>query len=83
MTTLHRDYLTSSWGMFSPTIVDILIYAGSLGLFFTAFLLFIRWIPMISIAEVKMVLPAANPHADDAHEHDEDDAAVAPAAQEA
>ena len=72
VTTLHRDYLPSSWGSFSPTAFDWLTYLGSIGLFFTLFLLFIRWIPMIAIAEVKMVLPQADPHAedhDDDHEH--------------
>jgi molybdopterin-containing oxidoreductase family membrane subunit len=75
VTTLHRDYLPSSWGNFSPTIVDVLIYVGSLGLFMTCFLLFIRWVPMIAIAEVKMVLPEADPHHGEHHEdeHDEDE----------
>ena len=46
-------------------------YAGTLGLFFTLFLLFIRWIPMIAVAEVKGTLPEADPHADGDHdEHD-------------
>src|SRR5262245_1669720 len=61
VTSLHRDYLPSSWGMFSPTIVDIGCYMGSLGLFFTLFSLFIRWIPMIAMFEVKAALPAAPP----------------------
>jgi molybdopterin-containing oxidoreductase family membrane subunit len=65
--------LPSSWGNFSPTIIDICIYAGSLGLFFTLFLLFIRWIPMIAMAEVKGVLPDSQPH----HHEDEDEHAVA------
>ena len=67
VTSLYRDFLPSSWGMFRPTLVDIFTYAGTLGLFFTLFLLFIRWIPMIAIAEVKGVLPEADPH----HEADE------------
>jgi molybdopterin-containing oxidoreductase family membrane subunit len=67
-TSLHRDFLPSSWGDFHPTIVDICIYAGSLGLFFTLFLLFIRWIPMIAMAEVKGVLPDAQ-----VHHHDEEE----------
>jgi len=62
VTSLHRDFLPSSWGYFRPTLVDIFTYAGTLGLFFTAFLLFIRWVPMIAIAEVKGVLPEADPH---------------------
>jgi molybdopterin-containing oxidoreductase family membrane subunit len=68
VTSLHRDFLPSSWGYFRPTLVDIFTYAGTLGLFFTAFLLFIRWVPMIAIAEVKGVLPEADPHYEaDAH----------------
>lgn len=61
-TSLHRDFLPSSWGYFSPTWVDICLYLGTFGLFFTLFLLFIRWIPMIAVAEVKGVLPEADPH---------------------
>jgi len=62
VTSLYRDFLPSSWGWFRPTLVDIFTYAGTLGLFFTAFLLFIRWVPMIAIAEVKGVMPEADPH---------------------
>ena len=65
--SLHRDYLPSSWGYFSPTLFDILTFAGSLGLFFTLFLLFLRWLPMIAIAEVKMVTPEADPHHEGGH----------------
>lgn len=72
VTTLHRDYMVSAWGNFSPTIVDILIYVGSIGLFMTLFLLFIRWVPMIAIAEVKMVLPEADPHHGHHEEHHEE-----------
>jgi Ni/Fe-hydrogenase subunit HybB-like protein len=61
VTTLHRDYLPSSWGMFSPTLTDIGCYVGSIGLFFTLFSLFIRWIPMIAMFEVKAALPGAQP----------------------
>ena len=67
-TSLHRDFLPSSWGYFRPTVVDICTYAGTLGVFFTFFLLFIRWVPMIAIAEIKGVLPEADPHA--GHDHD-------------
>ncbi len=62
VTSLHRDYLPSAWGSFSPSMFDVLTYMGTIGFFFTAFLLFLRWIPMIAIAEVKMVVPAADPH---------------------
>jgi Ni/Fe-hydrogenase subunit HybB-like protein len=81
VTSLHHDYLPSAWGSFSPTAFDILTFAGSIGLFFTAFLLFIRWIPMIAIAEVKMVTPQADPHwhegEHDEHHGEEREAAVA------
>lgn len=62
VTSLHRDYLPSSWGMFSPTFVDVLTFVGSFGLFMTLFLLFMRFLPMIAIAEVKGVTPQADPH---------------------
>jgi hypothetical protein len=69
VTSLHRDFLPSSWGYYRPTLVDIFTYLGTLGLFFTAFLLFIRWIPMIAISEVKGVMPEADPHFGDEGEH--------------
>ncbi len=62
VTSLHRDYLPSSWGMFSPTYVDVLTFVGSFGLFMTLFLLFMRFLPVIAIAEVKGVTPQADPH---------------------
>jgi molybdopterin-containing oxidoreductase family membrane subunit len=62
VTSLHRDYLPSSWGYFSPTLIDIGCFLGSMGLFFTLFALFIRWIPQIAMFEVKGTLPNAQPH---------------------
>lgn len=56
VTSLHRDYLPSSWAMFSPTIFDISDYIFSFGLFFTAFLLFAKYLPVVNMAEVKAVL---------------------------
>lgn len=55
-TSLHRDFLPSSWAMFSPTWVEICTFIGSFGLFFTMFFLFVRFFPAIAIAEVKTVL---------------------------
>ena len=66
-TSLARDFLPSSWGYFSPTIVDFLTYLGSFGLFFTMFLLFARFLPVIAISEVKNVTPQANPHHGQGH----------------
>jgi Ni/Fe-hydrogenase subunit HybB-like protein len=70
VTSLYRDFVPSGWAYYRPTIIDVFTYLGTLGLFFTLFLLFIRWVPMIAVAEIKGVLPAADPH--HGHEHDED-----------
>lgn len=60
VTSLHRDYLPSSWVMFSPTIIDVGIYIGTIGLFFTLFLLFAKFFPMINMAEVKAILKSSS-----------------------
>ena len=67
VTSLSADFLPSSWNYYTPTIVDVLTFVGSFGLFFTLFLLFCRFIPFIAIAEVKAVLPQADPHSYDDH----------------
>ena len=59
VTSLHRDFLPSSWGYFTPTLWDIATFVGSFGLFFTLFTLFVRFLPMVAMAEVKMVLPSS------------------------
>jgi molybdopterin-containing oxidoreductase family membrane subunit len=56
VTSLHRDYLPSSWAMYMPTLTEMTILLGSFGLFFTLFLLFLRFFPVISMNEVKGVL---------------------------
>ncbi len=58
--SLHRDYLPSSWGMFHPTVWDYLTFLGTLGMFFVLFLLFIRLLPMISISEMRALLPGTH-----------------------
>ena len=60
VTSLHRDWVSSSWGMFYPTWVDLSTLAGSFGLFLSLFLLFCRYLPMVAIAEVKTVMPQAH-----------------------
>jgi len=62
VTSLSRDYLPSSWGYYTPTWVDLLTLLGSFGLFFMLFLLFVRFVPMVAMAEIKGVMPEANPH---------------------
>jgi molybdopterin-containing oxidoreductase family membrane subunit len=56
VTSLHRDYLPSSWSSYTPTPIEIATLLGSFGLFFTCFLLFCRFLPVIAMAEVKGVL---------------------------
>ncbi len=67
--SLEMDFLPSSWGYFSPTWVDMLTLLGSFGMFLTLFLLFIRFLPVIAMAEVKAIMPQADPH----HGHHDDD----------
>jgi len=59
VTSLHRDFLPSSWGTYVPTRWDIATFVGTLGLFFSAMFLFIRIMPMISIFEMRTLLPEA------------------------
>jgi molybdopterin-containing oxidoreductase family membrane subunit len=63
-TSLARDFLPSSWGYFIPTAFDYMTLAGSFGLFFTLFLLFCRYLPMVAMSEVKAFHPAAHAHAE-------------------
>jgi molybdopterin-containing oxidoreductase family membrane subunit len=58
--SLHRDFLPSSWGMFKPTIWDYLTFFGTIGLFLVLFMLFIRLLPMISISEMRALLPGTH-----------------------
>ncbi|MGZ8483070.1 MAG: NrfD/PsrC family molybdoenzyme membrane anchor subunit [Candidatus Binatia bacterium] len=59
ITSLHRDFLPSSWGNYLPTIWDWATFAGTIGLFLTLVFLFIRFLPMISIFEMRTLLPEA------------------------
>src|SRR6266436_1014431 len=57
VTSLHRDFLSSSWGFYKPTSIDWATFVGTLGLFFTLMFLFLRLVPAISIFEVRTLLP--------------------------
>jgi molybdopterin-containing oxidoreductase family membrane subunit len=59
--SLHRDFLPANWGYFRPTWMDIGTFVGTFGLFFTGFLLTIRFLPMVAISEVKGGTPFADP----------------------
>ncbi len=67
VTSLSRDFLPSSWAYYKPTIIDFGILIGSFGLFFTLLLLFIKTLPVVSIAEVKAVVDGAQPHHSEEH----------------
>ena len=62
VTSLHRAWLPGEWGMFFPTWVDILTFVGSCGIFLSLFMLFIKFLPVFAMAELKAVMPAASPH---------------------
>jgi Ni/Fe-hydrogenase subunit HybB-like protein len=62
-TSLHRDFLPSSWGYFVPTWVDILTFLGTFGLFLFLFTLFVRFLPMVAVSEVKGMMAHDHAHA--------------------
>jgi hypothetical protein len=65
VSSLQRDFLTSSWGGYAPTVVDVLLFVGTFGLFLTLLLLFMRFVPIVAIAEVKGVAQRAAPAAEE------------------
>ena len=64
VTSLHRDYLPSSWAMYSPTLYDVGVYIFTFGLFFTLFFLFAKFFPVVNMAEVKSVLKSSSSSTD-------------------
>lgn len=60
VTSIHRDYLPSSWSMFYPTMYDVGQYVFTFGFFFCAFLLFAKFFPVINMAEVKSILKSSS-----------------------
>ena len=67
VSSLHRDFLPSSWDYYTPTFWDASLFLGTFGPFFTLFCLFVRFLPVVAMAEVKGVMPQADPHYYDAH----------------
>jgi molybdopterin-containing oxidoreductase family membrane subunit len=59
VTSLHRDFLPSSWDMYYPTRWDFAMFAGTIGLFFSLFFLFVRFLPAIAIFEMRTIVPEA------------------------
>ncbi|HRK54708.1 MAG TPA: polysulfide reductase NrfD [Cyclobacteriaceae bacterium] len=60
VTSLHRDYLPSSWTMFYPTLYDVGEYVLTFGFFFAAFLLFAKFFPVVNMAEIKSILKSSS-----------------------
>src|SRR5258706_13579904 len=60
VTSLHRDYIPSSWAMFYPTMYDVGQYLFTFGLFFSAFFLFAKFFPVINMAEVKSIIKSTS-----------------------
>lgn len=70
VTSLHRDFLPSSWAYYKPTLYDMGILLGSFGLFFTLVILFTKSLPVVSISEVKAVADGAQPTVHGGENHD-------------
>jgi hypothetical protein len=62
VTSLHRDYLPSSWGMYYPTVWDFSLFIGTIGFFLALLFLFIRFLPMISIFEMRELVEQTDEH---------------------
>ena len=62
VTSLAQDFLPSSWGHYTPSWVEIWTFIGTFGIFLSLFLLFMKFLPMVAMSEVKIVLPEADPH---------------------
>jgi molybdopterin-containing oxidoreductase family membrane subunit len=71
VSSLAHDFVPSSWEYYSPTIWDAACLLGSFGVFMTLFCLFARYLPFVALAEVKAVLPEANPHYEETTQHAE------------
>jgi len=69
ITTLPRMWIPADWKYYSPSPVDVLTFIGTIGMFLTLFLLFMRFLPCINIAEVKWTKRDADPHFDDLEAH--------------
>jgi hypothetical protein len=67
--SLHRDFLPSSWGMYAGTKWDWMTFFGTMGLFMSLLFLFIRFLPMISIFEMRTMVPDAKVDEPDDEQH--------------
>ena len=69
VTTLARMWLPGDWKTYSPSGVEMMTFVGTIGLFLALFMLFLKFLPCINIAEVKWTLPQSDPHHDDKEHH--------------
>jgi molybdopterin-containing oxidoreductase family membrane subunit len=86
VTSLHRDFLPSSWDMYAPTRWDFGMFAGTIGLFLALFFLFVRFLPAIAIFEMRTIVPEAKlkaEHHGDVMSHAEAHAPTSPSAHAA
>jgi len=81
VTTLARMWLPGDWKTFSPTPQDQMLFVGTIGMFLMLFLLFLRFLPCINIAEVKWAKEESDPHFDDNEAHPDHGTEVIPAYQ--
>jgi Ni/Fe-hydrogenase subunit HybB-like protein len=81
VTTLARMWLPGDWKTFSPSPQDQMLFVGTIGLFLSLFMLFLRFLPCINIAEVKWTLLESDPHHDDKEHHPDHGTVVEPAYQ--
>ena len=70
VTSLAQDFLPSSWGHYTPSWVEIWTFIGTFGIFLSLFLLFMKFLPMVAMSEVKLVIPGADPHNNPAPNHE-------------
>jgi len=82
VTTLARMWLPGDWKYYSPSGQDQLLFVGTIGMFLMLFLLFLRFLPCINIAEVKWTLLESDPHFDDHEDHPDDGVVVEAAYQQ-
>ena len=71
VTSLHREFLPSTWAMYSPTWIEVLEFLGTFGLFFTLFFLFAKFLPVVNMFEVKTLIKSNHHGEEHSHGHDE------------
>ncbi len=81
VSSLTRDFMPANWKYYNASWVDMGLFLGTIGLFVSLFLLFLRFLPCINIAEVKWTKPESDAHFDDKQEHPDEGTETAAAYQ--